>query len=297
MDSKRVVLKPSHIAERERKAKKRRLYFLFATVVVFLSILSFVSHLRSINISNVIVEGNRISSVRDITKSVNKTIEGNYLFIFSKSNIFIFSKSSIEKNLLYEFPRLESVSVSRLGFNGIKVEIKEREGQYLWCGYLEEDLNINSESTCYFTDGEGYIFGTSPYFSGNAYFKFYGSETMDRTNSPVGQNLVAKERFIELLRVVYGLERLGIISESIRIRDNGEYHVFLEKTANNQDFKPFIILSKDNVLEESLDNLAVAFSSVDFKKQFDEQRDSLLYIDLRFKDKVYYKFAPRTANF
>lgn len=297
MDSKRVVLKPSHIAERERKAKKRRLYFLISAIVVLLSILSFVSHLRPINISNVIVEGNRISSVRDITKSVNKTIEGNYLFIFSKSNIFIFSKSNIEDKLLSEFPRLETVSVSRLGFNGIKVEVKEREGQYLWCGYLDEDFNINSESTCYFTDEEGYVFGTSPYFSGNAYFKFYGSETMNRTISPVGQNLVSKELFVELLRVVYGLERLGIISESIKIRDNGEYHIVLEKTANSQTSKSFIIFSKDNNLEESLENLTVAFSSADFKKQFDEQRDSLLYIDLRFKDKVYYKFAPKTVNF
>ncbi|QQR76431.1 FtsQ-type POTRA domain-containing protein [Candidatus Nomurabacteria bacterium] len=297
MDNKRVVLKPSHIAERERRAKRRRVYFFVATILVLLGILSFASHLRSINISNVIVEGNRISSVRDITKSANKTIEGNYFFIFSKSNIFIFSKSSIEKDLLNEYPRLESVSVSRLGFNGIKIVVKEREGQYLWCGYLNEEFNINSESACYFTDEEGYIFGTSPYFSGDAYFKFYGSETINRTLSPIGQNVTDKARFIELIRLVYGLEGLDIVPESIKIQDNGEYRIVLTKTDNNQTNKSFILFSRENNLEESLDNLAIALSSVDFKKQFDEERSNLLYIDLRFKDKVYYKFMPKTANF
>lgn len=297
MDNKRVVLKPSHIAMRERKARRRRSYFFIASILVFLGILSFLSHLRSINISNVIIEGNRISSVRDITKSVNSTVDGNYLFIFSKSNIFIFSKSNIEKSLLSEYPRLESVSVSRLGFNGIKVDIKEREGQYLWCGYLDEENNIGPESTCYFIDQEGYIFGTSPYFSGNAYFKFYGSETINRTLNPVGQSVTEKARFIELMRVVYGLERLDIIPESIKIQDNGEYNIVLAKTDNDQSTKSFIIFSKENDLEESLENFRVALSSADFKRQFDEERSNLLYIDLRFKDKVYYKFRPKTATF
>jgi len=297
MDNKRAVLKPSHIALRERRRKRRRFLIVFMLLIFLIAGITFASHLRSINVSIITTEGNKITSTRDITKLIEKEISGNYLFLISKANTFIFPKNYIEKKLLVEFPRIEKLWISRIGFNGLQVHIVERSGQYLWCGELIDQNTLPTDSSCYFIDKDGYIFGTAPYFSGDAYFKFYGSEDLDLTKSVIGQSLTTSERYTDFIRMIDGLEKLGIYSQAIKIRSNGEYRVVLTKVDNTHAVNSEIYYSREADVEVVLSNIETAMTSVEFKKQFDENRASLLYIDLRFKDKVYYKFKPQTATF
>ena len=56
----------------------------------------------------------------------------------------------------------------------------------------------------------------------------------------------------------------------------------------NQD--PKIIFKEDNDLGVILDNFATAMGEKEFANEINSKYDTLLYIDLRFKNKVLYKF-------
>jgi predicted nucleic acid-binding Zn ribbon protein len=273
----------------KRKARKRRrrlailFFILFVLVVWGLSLLSSVS---KITINKIAVTGTRIINVSDVERSSRDIMSGKYLYLFSKSNIFIYPKNAIYKSLLKDFPRIENLSIRHEGFNSISIDIRERAGSYLYCGSnipaSQQDIGEN----CYFINTDGYVFDKAPYFSGNVYFKYYikaDSENID----PLGKQIIDKEHFHRLARFIDGLDSLGFVPTHMLV-ENEKGTVYL--SSKDGDTTPEIIFKDDSDLDSILGNLSSSMTKPEFANEIRTKYSTLLYIDLRFDNKVVYKF-------
>lgn len=282
-----IPLSP-RIIEIKRNRRKKRVRIFLLLVVLLASIifaLSFFSSNKKITINNINVSGNHIVSTESITENVLKNISGKYVYLFSKSNSFIYPQNEIYNDLLLNFPRIEKLSVNLDGLNTLHIDIIERVGSYLYCGgVVPIDKNEVGEN-CYFINDDGFIFDKAPYFSGNIYFKYYVDIKDD---NPLGKQVLPKDYFHRLMRFIENTRNTGLDPVYVVIQEDGVNHLYLNHKEGNT--KPELIFKKDADLDTLFENLSLAMNKKEFKNEIDSKYDSLLYIDLRFKNKVLYKF-------
>ena len=273
--------------KRKRKAFRLRLSILF--LILFISIvwaLAFFSNNSYVTVNEVVVTGTRIINASDVEFSVEDSLSGKYLRLFAKKNVFIYPQNQIYKKLLADFPRIEKLKVQREGLNTLKVDIVERAGSYLYCGTTIPELQTQIGENCYFINNDGYIFDKAPYFSGNVYFKYY-SALVDGDVDPLGKQMLTPEHFHATARFVDGVIKLGFKPTHLVIGADSST-LYLDHGIS--DTKPQIIWKGENDLDSILDNLSVSMAKPEFANEIRSKYTTLLYIDLRFKNKVLYKF-------
>jgi hypothetical protein len=275
------------ILEIRRKTRKRFLGFLLFLFIFFVVIIlgfSYFTKIEKLKINNIKVEGVNIINDKDIISFVNEEISGKYFFIFQKSNFLIYPHNHIYNNLLVSFPRIETLEINRNSFNNLEIKIKERSGTYLYCGgALPENEKLLGDN-CYFVNSDGYIFDRAPYFSGDIYFKFYSQ--IDKIE-PIGASIFGEDNFYKFIRFIDSIKKLGL--NPVYVVMNGEENsLFLEKKQNK--INPRIIWKNEDSLDAVLEDISLAMKEEEFANEINSKYDTLSYIDLRFDNKVIYKF-------
>ena len=283
---KRDVLSSPRI--REIKRKKRKIFFfklfllLFFLLVVFTGFV-FLSRWQYINVKDVEVTGIQDSDALIVKNAVEEQIFENYLLFFPKTNRFLIPKSKIIAELSDKYKRLKDISI-KISNNFLSVSVSAREGAYLWCG---DRFSPGTDDVCYFLDNTGYIFEEAPYFSGSVYFKFFG--TIDNAgNEPLGKYFQS-DVFEKLISFQKTLELVGVKAESLEILIGGDMAFYLRST-QIVDLPPKIIFNAGDDFVKLSENLQTALSTEPLLSDFRNKYENLEYIDLRFGNKVYYKF-------
>lgn len=136
-----------------RRSKKRRLKKwsrrTLISLSVFLAVLGFsagIFDLDAVGIENIEVEGNSVLSSRDIKNFVSSQIAGSYFSLYPKKSTFIYPDDSIKSNTLKNFKRIKSVDLKRIGFEGLSVNVKEREPYALWCRRYQSEKDRGENS-------------------------------------------------------------------------------------------------------------------------------------------------------
>jgi len=304
---KRNVLNSSRLLElkkhRKRAIEKKVLFLVFGFLIIC-TLLTYISRLSALNINNIEISGNQVIDTDAIKGVVEGQIAGNYLWIFPKTNIFFYPEKAITNELQDKFPRLKDINLSIKDNKILEVSVAERKALYTWCGIMPlPNISPSSFPTegnkCYFIDENGYIFDEAPYFSGEVYFKFYG--TPDAPNSsdidfnPLGFYF-SKQNFKQLISFRDLLVSFGLKPTSLYITTDKNVDVFLSSGVSNMT-GPEIILQTDSDFQKVAENLEAALTTEPLQSEFKNKYSSLLYIDLRFGNKVYYKFStPITAT-
>ena len=277
MKNKRAVLYSPRLSELRRK--RRNIFFLKTVFFIlifafFIGGLAFVSKIRKLNINDIVVTGNKIVDSEAIKEVAQADLSGEYLWLFPKTNLVLYPKTKIQNDLYARFGRLKDIS---LGLNGriIQITVSERTGLYTWCGSAPGAEKSQIEK-CNFVDENGYIFDEAPYFSGDVYFKLYGEPF--KNNYPV---------FNDLINFKKNLEMMGIKPVALYVKEDANAVIFLSATSSKA---PEIIFKTDTDFAEMLENLQTALTTEPLQTDFKKKYTSLEYIDLRFGNKVYYKF-------
>lgn len=272
----------------KRRVKRMRLVILFFILLVFIiGGLAFFSTNNNVVIDKVVVSGNHIIDEEDIEKEINKNISGRYIYLFSKNNSFIYPHKKIYDSLLVTFPRIEKLSIYRDNLKTLHIDISERTGSYLYCGENLPENKSEIGENCYFVNNDGFIFDKAPYFSGDVYFKYY--MMIDNiTSNPLGKQMLDIDHFHELARFIDAVNSIGFNPVYISLDQMGTYTLYLD--ANKGGTLPKIIFKDEDDFRIIQDNLSLAMKKKEFSSEINSRYDSLLYIDLRFKNKVLYKF-------
>lgn len=293
---KRDILNSPRIKEIQKKRRKiffRKVGF-FILVLFFLSgAFTYISSLSKLNIHDIEVVGNKITDTEDIKNVVSEKLAGKYLFLFKRSNIFFYPKEEIKLALGENFKRLININLSIKDENVLEVSTEERKGEYVWCGENLPTPEISAIEQCYFMDEGGYIFDEAPYFSGDVYFKFYGLTHRSTTEGLVSPNEnPAGSYFIQgdFNQLVILKDMLsGINLHPVALEKSGEdYKVYLASKSAARN--PHILVKTNADFQKAAENLQASLETEPLKSDFKNKYASLEYLDLRFGNKVYYKF-------
>jgi hypothetical protein len=263
---------PRHVGRRlplhVRKRKIRILLFVLISIAVItlILLLSWGSRHPRINVSEVSVTG-----VSELPQKVVEAFaegvlnDGNFR-IFSRNNIFLYPRSKIEKELSSEFPRVMTASVSLASIidPSLVIKIKERESHSLWC---------RSDRDCFLLDNTGFIFANAEgetISSGNIFTGGLVGE------NPIGYSFLPNH-YVKISKLIEGVRDLSINVKSINILNDTDFSII-----DNDDMH--LKVSFNQSIEEVLSNLKAILGSSAIK-----DRD-IEYIDLRFGNRVYYKF-------
>jgi len=272
------------IYRKKRNAKIKKVGIIFLIFILFITGLSLLSTNKKINIQTVNINGNNVLIKNDILKVVDQELVGKYLFLFPKRNSFIYPGQKIKNSLLESFNRISDVQIAKDDLTTITISIKERTGIYLFC---DQEGSEEEAEDCYYIDDVGLIFSEAPYFSGNIYFKFYDNRK-DKSHK-IGENFIDKDEFVRLVNFKKYLDQYIIRSNALILKNNEEYEFVLDKMADEDQF-PKIFINKNSDFEKILNNLLSAIETEPFASEYKKNYNNLEYIDLRFENKVYYKF-------
>ncbi len=220
--------------------------------------------IRSINIS-------APDSLRaDISKTIDNWLNSGFWNFNRRNNILFFSADKLSSQLAKQFPKLESVKITKNLPHSLSVSSGERKPVGIWC------LAVQNE--CFYFDKGGIAFSKTQPSSGFLIMNI----TDRRTDKKV--------------------ELGGRVADDDWLKDITDTQDLLNK--NNVNVKEFVIPvdSFDEFHAQTAGGWKIMFSTqTDIGKQINsltsflkekltpEQKKSLQYIDLRIQDRIYYK--------
>jgi hypothetical protein len=274
------TLRSPKLAQKKKRLLWFKYFLLFFVACIILAVPPAVSHLSFFSIKSIEVSGNEVVTQEEIENYVIEKISGNYLGVFSKSNIFIYPESFLEESILKDFFRLNSVDISFSGLQSISVKVEERKPFAVWCASTIENKKVVFDKDCYFIDKDGFVFAQAPKFSGNVYVRYYGLIKPD--DSSVSKQFFPAEEFKKVANFISQINKLGVhVTDAVLYEDTDVelYEVSGGKLLINiredftQTFENFQSLLNDKI-------------SVPDKDKFLQSID---YLDLRFGKKLFFK--------
>lgn len=232
-----------------------------------------------------VVGANTVSS-DDIRDVVKEKITGNYFFVYARENSYIYPRREIERALLGKFPRLVGAHAVRIDAHTISIEVSERKPYALWCG---ENASAKLElEGCWFIDDKGFIFDKAPVFSTGVYMQVYGKIENKNTDDPI-QGVLPYERF-DMVNSLSQMIRADVgVPRSIVLKDDGEAELVIH-SSTRYPFMAGVVIRFNNA-----DSPAVLMKNLlaSIPVQFPDNlvlKKKLLYIDMRFGNKIFFGF-------
>jgi len=262
-----------------RRLKKKRLALF--SVVFFLIIIGlgvYILQRPELRFQKVEVLGTNIIKKEAVLSVVEEEIGGRYAYIIPRNNFLVYPQEKLQASLRDSFLRIEDLTITEKSPRELEILIKEREPVAIWC-----DGEFGDESTvgfCSYIDKEGLLYDEAPTFSGPVYFEIYGSVG----KAPVlgGRILDPKTlEKIERLRQLLRVEGVEIVALTIEPVVSLRLHI-------HSGWQIFILNDSDSQLVA--DRLRTILNASSFLEKLVEGENQLEYIDLRYENKLFYKF-------
>lgn len=264
----------------QNKKRKSRLYKYGGTLFIFVAILVglvFLSHASFLHVAEIEVRGAKISDVEMLSTVVKDELASSLFWIFSKNNIFLFSRADVEKKLYAQSTVIKKVSVSFRGLQKISVTVTEYEPKYLWC-------DTETRDRCYFMDSKGYIFSESAGFSSAVIFTFYG--LVDPVN-PIGKTYMSETLFVDAVKFIDSMSLLRVEPIGLVARGEGDFELLLSAEGIASGTGGSIFFSNHEPMLTTFENIETI---IDEQTRLDKEFLSKLdYIDVRFSSKAFVK--------
>ena len=262
---------PKKEKKRERKFSRVLFWLLF---LGFLGICGYILLFSPyLDVDSVSIEGNQDISKREIADNVAKSIEGKYFSFFPKKNFFFVNKKDINTALKSNFDQLEVASIEKKFPGTISIQVTERRPELVWC----------SGGVCYFVGKDGLAYGGAAGADEELRKKGF-LMVIDDSAVPVdlGKTKISPD-YIGLIEAADLMLRdglkldpaesfhtAGIASGEISVKNREGWTVKLGSEFSVEDAKKVM---------QTL-----------FEKELNEEvRKNLDYLDLRIKNKIYYK--------
>lgn len=266
----------SKLAQRRRKELyiKSGLWFL-AVVAVFIFFV-YVAHRPELQISDISVDGNEVVTKEEIQGVTREVLSGKYLWLFPRTNVFVYPERKLIATLHTSFQRINDIEVSIPQLGALSIVVTERSPFALWCA--GSDTETEGIAPCYFLNDEGFIFAQAPEYTGNVFFQFYGGGV---DANPVGRwYLVDNDEFHRVNTFINAIRKLAPTPISFTVLNADDAEILMEDGSR-------LVFGRMQNFSELIENL----KSILATDELDSVDDSVLdYIDLRFGNKVYFKY-------
>ncbi len=290
--------RPTPLRVRRRKARAVAAFVVLLIIASVLWGMSWVSYLPRFSIGSISVTGTQQVPERLIQNYVETIINDGSYHVFSRSNMFLYPRSGIEKAVEIFFPRIKSAKISResLLATAMTVAVEERRPFARWC--LPAQAGADSLTRCYVMDEGGFIFAEEPnsssVLSPKTQYVFRGSlpaQAGSPQANPIGQRF-APAHLPGLLALLEFLGQAGFDPQGGTIDNDRDFLIPLimdlplptgRQVPGRQEFILKVSFGQD--VNALIKNLQLVLSSDPLKGK----ESQLEYVDLRFDNRVYYK--------
>ena len=283
------IIRSSHRTRERKKTFLFRLFFLPVALVALVVLGAFLAHRPEVIIRDISIQGTLALAEDDIRRAVNEEISGAYLRFFPRANSLLYPRKEIEERLLNTFPLLSSANVGFKNFHSIDVVVEERKPAHLWCGE-ELPARRGTPLECFFLDSDGIVFARAPLFSTGVYLSLYGPIAGGAVRegnvheAPLGFYFLTAQDFHFLVAFANAMKELGATPEKIFAMGDDDYDIILANGVS-------LLINQKHGIDSLVGNLEAALQTDKFTMEdVAGERSRLEYIDVRFKNKVLYKF-------
>lgn len=257
-----------------QKKRKKSIFTAFLGVICFgicLLVIVLLLRLPFLQITTVKLEKPGTLPATELEQKALSVTEGAYLYFIPRSSSFFYPKKEIEKTIMENYGKIETMRVVRKSFSTLEITMTERIPEAVVCeGFREED----EIDECFFVDKEGYVYTQSPGFSDGVYSRYYVNS--DSNKLVIGTGFIEPEKFKELQGFVRGVRAGGISTLGILIGEDGSYELYVK----NKDLTTAVVYFDERTpFEATMSNL-LAF--------WDNKKANYNYINLRFGNNVFY---------
>ena len=233
------------------------------------------------SIQNVNVIGADKDIQSQVATAAMTALHGSYLGLFSKSNTVLYPKSTVVAAVASSSPRIQSVSVSRDGLQGLAITVNEKKPSAVICTSLPDfSTSDQMPDGCYFADASGLIFEPAPTFSDHVYNRYYIPGLSDSGTAEsriIGSYATSTAEFAALQEFYDGAHLSGIDPVGALVKDGGEYELYARNRTSSDVM--VIYFNDSRSIHDELVNL------VSFWKN---EPGDLDYIDLRYGSNVFF---------
>lgn len=215
-----------------------------------------------VGLENQILRDNIMARTQD-------SVQDKTYWWYNNQNIFLLRDNSLEYDLLQEFPQIKSILIKRNLFDKtITLDVTLREAIFYYC----------YEESCYMISDDGINMGVSE--GANEYL----AELKGVSQKPVGEAVLTEREISWLLNIVEEYNKI----DSVKITS-----IDIQQKSGDNIVSIFVYTDKGYYIMLDLDTDIIYQAQV-LKQVFIaqipiEKRDLLEYIDLRIKDRTYYK--------
>lgn len=251
------------LAEKRKKNLIINSIFIIAFLISVNYLLSEISKIKKINISEINIKNNITVNTEEIEKIISSDIEGNYFWKFySKRNILLYPKQNIKENLLTKYSEIKTVDLNLDLPNTLNIFIEEYKPYALWC-----------KTDCYLIDKTGYLFKKT---KDKQDFFEYQTSLPSETENTLRSRVFKEKKFDEIDSFVKLIEGSNLNPTKLVSEDNKKYELYFNESSK-------IIFNDEQNIRELMDNFQAVLNIEDF------YINNIEYIDLRFGNKVFYK--------
>jgi hypothetical protein len=255
--------------QRRRKAWLRRILFWPGVALGFVvftgGILVFAPFFR---VQSVAIQGNAAITTDSLETVVRNMLNGKSKMILSNDNMFFLSTEGLEQAIQQAFPRIANIHVERSFPHGITITMEERHEWGIWC----PGIALPTAATCYHINEESILLDPVDTLGEDVIF------VDRRSNLPkAGDQMLPDGVFTMMKTMLVGLDGLAIKVQQIMLGDEGG-HISIE----TQEGWKILVDDRTNA-HSALENLGLLL-----EKELKNRAD-LEYVNLQFKDKVFYK--------
>lgn len=260
---------------RERRRRARIILFSILGVLCLVSIvgLHYVLTRPSLRISEVRVTGTELQDPSEIIAYANTFFVSSRWRYVPLNSIFSYPRNEIRVSIERRYPRLESVKVSRDGLFGtvLTIEVTERAAYGVWC--VDE-----SALACFIFDKTGYIYIDKKSLGRAAPSSIIFSGGVTST-APIG-TIFLSGKLAQASDIITRMTAVGFPVTHFSLQQEGDFRVRLAAG--------FYV---KGTFEQSVDTFLKNFQLVTVSEELRTRLSELEYMDLRFGNRVYFKFA------
>jgi len=276
----------AHKSPRRRDIFRRRLYvgiLLFGVVVgsALFSVNNTYLFVRSISVT-----GTRQISSGDIIRIAEETLLGSYAHAVPKRNILFYPKNEIREKLSETFPKLKNTVIVRDRIFNIVISVSEREEKYRFC---QKESTLSPDGMCYSMDESGIVFMEALAEGGSKVFFKEKNASTTPAEVAIPSEIISEQNMRIIGFLEDGIERLGFSIYSISLGEISDVSFWL-RDSNGKESSQKIEASYGKDPYRTLSSFDAALSAEPLKRKITSARDTLIYIDLRFGNKVFFKF-------
>jgi cell division protein FtsQ len=257
------------------------IFFLFVAIIFIFYFFVFSSIFQ---VKNIEISGNEKVQSNDIQDFISNNISQKIISIkiwsLESKSIFLINYKKLNKEILDNFPAIESIKIGKKLPQTITVEITDRITFGAFCDYFASaDANGGlppDKEECFLIDQNGIIFESLPQVSENMIIV---RNPLDIKQVLVGENVIA-ENIIGIISKIDNNLRNNL---QINIKEAAVSSPLRLNITTNENWEIYFDLDSDIDMQITKMNLLLSGEILT------DARKNLQYIDLRFKDKAYYK--------